>query len=92
MNGRAVVLPAQQTAPIVIIMCICERDKSGTESEGLMPCRFFARPLEMLRIYRFAGGLFAVLAVWIAALRSDLQPSRHIAVLLVSSRFRGLPY
>ena len=57
-----------------------------------MPCRFFARPLEMLQIYRFAGGLFAVLAVWIAALRSDLQPSRHIAVLLVSSRFRGLPY
>ena len=44
----------------------------------------------MLRIYRFAGGLCGLLAVWVAALRSGLQPNQHIAVLLVSSRCRGV--
>ncbi|KAL3152360.1 hypothetical protein ABBQ32_001421 [Trebouxia sp. C0010 RCD-2024] len=36
----------------------------------------------MLRIYRFAGGLLGLIAVWIAALRSDLQPDQYLAVLL----------
>ena len=38
----------------------------------------------MLRIYRVCGGLLGVVAVWAAALRSNLQPSFHLAVLLVS--------
>ena len=38
----------------------------------------------MLRIYRVSGALFGVIAVWAAALRSSLQPSYHLAVLLVS--------
>lgn len=44
----------------------------------------------MLRIYRFAGGLLGLFAVWVAALRSDLQPTQHKAVLLVSSRCHDL--
>lgn len=46
----------------------------------------------MLRIYRFAGGFFGLIAAWVAALRSDLQPQQHLAVLLVSSHCHGVLY
>ena len=38
----------------------------------------------MLRIHRVAGGFFGLLAVWLAALRSSVQPAQHLAILLVS--------
>ncbi|KAL3142467.1 Dolichol-phosphate mannosyltransferase subunit 3 [Trebouxia sp. C0009 RCD-2024] len=44
----------------------------------------------MLRIYRFAGGLLGLIAVWVAALRSDLQPDQYLAVLLAPVFFLAL--
>ena len=39
----------------------------------------------MLRIYRVTAGLVVLIAIWAAALRSSLEPSQHLAVLLVSA-------
>lgn len=36
----------------------------------------------MLRIYRVTAGLVVLIAVWAAALRSNLEPSQYLAVLL----------
>ena len=41
----------------------------------------------MLRIYRVAGALLGLLAVWLAALHNSVQPAQHLAVTLVSGCF-----
>lgn len=41
----------------------------------------------MLRIHRVAGVLAGLLAFWIAAVRSNLEPAQHLVVLLAPAIF-----
>ena len=70
-------------------MCVHHNNKAErslpTVLGGPDACRPCTEHLVMLRVYRFAGGLLGLIAVWIASLRSDLQPNQYLAVLLVST-------